>query len=32
MNDYYARTVRAMGTAKIAYNVWDNLKISSVFT
>ena len=32
VNDYYARTVRAMGTAKIAYNVWDNLKISSVFT
>lgn len=32
VNDYYARTVRAMGTAKIAYNVWDNLKVSSVFT
>jgi len=31
VNDYYARTVRAMGTAKIAYNVWDNLKVSSVF-
>lgn len=29
VNDYYARTVRAMGTA---YNVWDNLKVSSVFT
>lgn len=32
VNDYYARTIRAMGTAKIAYNVWDNLKVSSVFT
>lgn len=32
VNDYYTRTVRAMGTAKIAYNVWDNLKVSSVFT
>lgn len=32
VNDYYARTVRAMGTAKIAYNVWGNLKVSSVFT
>ena len=32
VNDYYARTVRAMGTAKIAYNFWDNLKVSSVFT
>ena len=32
VNDYYARTVRAMGTAKIAYNVWDNLKVSRVFT
>lgn len=32
VNDYYARTVRAMGMAKIAYNVWDNLKVSSVFT
>ena len=32
VNDYYAWTVRAMGTAKIAYNVWDNLKVSSVFT
>lgn len=32
VNDYYARTVRAMGTAKIAYNVWNNLKVSSVFT
>ena len=32
VNDYYARTVRAMGTAKLAYNVWDNLKVSSVFT
>ena len=32
VNDYYARTVRAMGTTKIAYNVWDNLKVSSVFT
>lgn len=32
VNDYYARTVRAMGTAKIAHNVWDNLKVSSVFT
>ena len=32
VNDYYARTVRAMGTAQIAYNVWDNLKVSSVFT
>lgn len=32
VNGYYARTVRAMGTAKIAYNVWDNLKVSSVFT
>ena len=32
VNDYYARTVRAMGTAKIAYYVWDNLKVSSVFT
>ena len=32
VHDYYARTVRAMGTAKIAYNVWDNLKVSSVFT
>lgn len=32
VNDYYARTVRAMGTAKIAYNVWDNLRVSSVFT
>lgn len=32
VNDYYARTVHAMGTAKIAYNVWDNLKVSSVFT
>ena len=32
VNDYYARTVRAMGTAKIAYNVWDNLKVSSAFT
>lgn len=32
VNDYYARTVRAMGTAKIANNVWDNLKVSSVFT
>lgn len=32
VNDYYARTVRAMSTAKIAYNVWDNLKVSSVFT
>ncbi len=32
VNDYYARTVLAMGTAKIAYNVWDNLKVSSVFT
>lgn len=32
VNDYYARTVRAMGAAKIAYNVWDNLKVSSVFT
>lgn len=32
VNDYYARTVRAMGTAKIAYNIWDNLKVSSVFT
>lgn len=32
VNDYYARTVRAMGTAKITYNVWDNLKVSSVFT
>ncbi|WP_296120387.1 TonB-dependent receptor [uncultured Bacteroides sp.] len=32
VNDYYARTVRTMGTAKIAYNVWDNLKVSSVFT
>ena len=32
VNDYYARTVRAMGTAKIASNVWDNLKVSSVFT
>lgn len=32
VNDYYARTVRAMGTAKIAYNVGDNLKVSSVFT
>ena len=32
VNDYYARTVRAMGTAKIAYNVWDNLKVSSVYT
>ena len=32
VNDYYVRTVRAMGTAKIAYNVWDNLKVSSVFT
>ena len=32
VNDYYARTVRAMGPAKIAYNVWDNLKVSSVFT
>lgn len=32
VNDYYARTVRAMGTAKIAYNVWDNLKVSSVLT
>lgn len=32
VNDYYARTVRAMGTAKIAYNVWDNLKVSSMFT
>lgn len=32
VNDYYARTVRTMGTAKIAYNIWDNLKISSVFT
>lgn len=32
VNDYYARTVRAMGTAKIAYNVWENLKVSSVFT
>lgn len=32
VNDYYARTVRAMGTAKIAYNVWANLKVSSVFT
>lgn len=32
VNDYYARTVRAIGTAKIAYNVWDNLKVSSVFT
>lgn len=32
VNDYYARTARTMGTAKIAYNVWDNLKISSVFT
>ena len=32
VNDYYARTVRAMGTAKIAYNVWDNLKVSSEFT
>lgn len=32
VNDYYARTARAMGTAKIAYNVWDNLKVSSVFT
>ena len=32
VNDYYARTVRAMGTAKIAYNVMDDSKISSVFT
>ncbi len=32
VNDYYARTARTMGTAKIAYNVWDNLKVSSVFT
>ena len=32
VNAYYARPVRAMGTAKIAYNVWDNLKVSSVFT
>lgn len=32
VNDYYTRTVRTMGTAKIAYNIWDNLKISSVFT
>ena len=32
VNDYYARTVRASGRAKIAYNVWDNLKVTSVFT
>lgn len=32
VNDYYARTVRTMGTAKIAYNIWDNLKIASAFT
>lgn len=32
VNDYYSRTVRTMGTAKIAYNIWNKLKAASIFT
>lgn len=31
VNDYYVWMVCVMGMVKIVYNVWDNLKVFSVF-